>query len=188
MNDPSHHEPTRRHRAGSVGVGKRTTRRIAVLAGAVLVGWSLFSLVQQMRTAMRPSPGAWSPVFAWRALTPPVQEVRRFAELAGARVPEGEAILFTLSPDDPDARADDEFFLSMWTAYHLPHHPVLRRQNVAPGAAAPRYRLDVTNWPPSQDGRSAQPTPALLSEGQEARLLLDGLGTLWYVPSAPGRE
>ena len=161
----------------------RAARLGAVLAGAVLVGWSFFSLAQQMRAAMNSPPGAWSPVFAWRALTPPVQEVRRFAELVGARVPEGEAILFTLE-QDPGGRGDDEFFLSMWTAYHLPRHPVLRRQNVAPGTAAPRYRVDVTNWPPSGAERSSEPLSEAPSHGPGARLLFEGLGTLWYTAGA----
>lgn len=146
---------------------------MAVCAAAILIGWSLYSLGLQTRSAMRPPPGAWSPVFAWRANTPLVGEVRGFAERVGARVPEGEPILFTLGEG-----GDDEFFLAMWTAYHLPHHPVLRRQNVAPGTAAPDYRLDFGAWPPDEPMSPGPPSAV----PRRARLLLEGLGTLWYVP------
>ena len=106
-----------------------------------------------------------------------MQDVRRFAERVAARVPEGEPILFTLGEG-----GDDEFFLSMWTAYYLPRHRVLRRQNVPPGTPRPRYRIDFPSWPPGGSGQEMGVSQGVTG----SRKLLHGLGTLWYRPPTLG--
>lgn len=90
-------------------------------------------------------------------------------------MPEGEPILLTLG-----SGGDDEFFLSMWMDYLLPRHRILRRQNVKPGDVPPDYRLDFAAWPPD-DAAVSSGAPA---GAGTTRLLLDGLGALWYAPPA----
>lgn len=177
MNRPDDQQATTPRQTSGTGapVGP-PARPLAVGLAALLIAWSTWSVGRQAQLALRPPSTQWSPVFAWRAQTPAVEEVRRFAERVAARVPQGEPILFTLAEG-----GDDEFFLSMWTAYFLPHHRVLRRQNVPPGAVPPRYRLDIPNWPPA----SPTTSPSVAPEEPGARRLLDGLGSLWFIPSAP---
>ena len=119
----------------------------------------------------------------WRLGSAPVEEWRKFLEAVGQRVPLGTQILM----DAPTLDPADEFFLSMWCAYYLPRHEVVRHDNMVSGAELPKYRL-VPNGlasflrQPARIPRSVPPGVDVHenSDRGEGRLLLEGPGLLFY--------
>lgn len=144
----------------------RRRRRVALVLGAALLAWTaaLFAVASVRfvdRVAGPPRPVG---VMGWN---PGEYASNRLARLLAAvepRLPSGSVVLISAGHE----RRGEEFFLSLWAAYHLPRHRVIGAHH--PGAAAGEY-LVVFDAPPE--------APA----GGEA-LLRHPLGTLYRLPAS----
>lgn len=147
----------------------------ALLAWAgIALGWKVAEVFR------RPLSVAMEPALMWRLGSAPVEEWRQFLEAVEQRVPMAAKVLV----DAPTLDPADEFFLSMWCAYYLPRHEVVRRNNLVSGAKLPKYRV-VPNGAASflrQPTQVVQSGVGVLdhSGGAGERLLLEGPGLLLY--------
>ncbi len=154
--------------------------RVAGIALGVLLLWSLVAMALRVRdVAHRPGSTRLGPALLWRSGTMQVKQWQEFFEAVGARVPEGSEILVDAASVDPA----DEFFLTMWCAYALPHHTIVRRQNLLDPSKLPAYRI-TTNGE-----SSLMALTGLDRDRGPERVLLEGTGRLTLDTSLlePGR-
>ena len=144
-------------------------RRLAAAAGLAILAWTgVACAVAVARFADRligpPRPMG---VTGW---SPGEYASGRLEALLAAvdpRVPPGRVVLYSAAA----APAEEEYFQSLWAAYYLPRHRVIRARH--PGAAAGEYLVVV-------DGRGAA-----APRGSE-ELLRHPAGTLYRLPAGAG--
>lgn len=123
--------PSLRRPSASRAPSPATRRRIAGVLGVLLAVWvAAASILTGIDFVARlvgpPQPlgvTAWSPgEYASTRLADLLAEVE-------PRVPAGRVVVFSA----PSAGAEEELFLSLWGAYHLPRHRVIRARHPAAG-------------------------------------------------------
>jgi len=105
-------------------------RRAALLRHAVaalLLGWIAFWFVYEVDALRRaaaapPNPGV---VGQWRLATPRAEAFGHWVTKMGPQVPQGAVVVFTSSTGS----TTQDFFLTLWAAYHLPRARVIPLQH-----------------------------------------------------------
>ncbi|HUO86913.1 MAG TPA: hypothetical protein VM617_05950 [Thermoanaerobaculia bacterium] len=139
---------TAREESPPRGGGDRR-RRLAVGAlGVLVLAWAAvaFLLASADFLARLVGPPQAVGVTAW---SPGEYASERLADFLGQiepRVPPGRVVLFSA----PAAAAEEELFLSLWGAYHLPRHRVIRARH--PAAGAGEYLVVYDGVPPRPPG------------------------------------
>lgn len=99
--------------------------RLRLPALALIALWALAGLgVETVRTIREGAAGGRREVVFWRLGTPPPARLAEFLEPVGEAVPEGSVVVFATGSEG--GGGDAEFFQSLWAAYVLPRHRVVR--------------------------------------------------------------
>jgi hypothetical protein len=98
--------------------------RIAILGAAVLWGAGSFGFEVFHAFADSPPP-LEAPPSQWTLRAAPARELSDFLKGLDAGLPRGSLV----AVGDRGLPASEDFFLSLWVAYDLPHHDVVRARH-----------------------------------------------------------
>ena len=143
------------------------------MLGAILgvaVVWSGWGLGVELVHAFGDPPAPLqAPPSHWTLRAPAAQELRDFLEPLDRDLPAGRLIAVGTRGLDPS----DDFFLSLWVAYHLPHHDVVRAYHRWPLTRADHlflYRSSLEDFPERAVEGQFERRPVLLREGPAGSL------------------
>lgn len=157
--------------------GLRLGRVLSIGLWSGFLVWSMIAFGLRGFDALRQAAlPPLTPAMLWRIDSSQIEEWAQFFGAVEQRVPLGSTIIV----DAPGADPADEFFLSLWAAYYLPRHEVVRRVNLGPGEDQPRYRITAKGAAsllrhkrdPAHEKRSVEGEPTT------ERILLQGPGLL----------
>lgn len=107
-------------------------RKLILLGALAWTGWSCGAEMLHVLTHPPADGRTGAPPIFWRFGAPEVTELARSLSALDDRLPAGSVVAVT-SPPLPQSGG---FFLSMWCAYYLPHHDVVRLELPASRAIA----------------------------------------------------
>lgn len=135
----------------------------AIFGVAVLwSGWGLG--VELLHAFLDPPAPLQAPPSHWTLRAPAAQELESFLELVNRDLPAGRLI----AVGDRGLSPSEDFFLSLWVAYHLPRHDVVRAYHRWPLARADHlflYRSSLEDFPQRAVESRFRRRPVLLREG-----------------------
>ncbi len=120
---------------------------LALASAVVLCGLGLHAAwVELPRVMERPLPGEGVPPSQWKLGWPQTEGLREGLMMVRGRVPEGALV----AVEAPSLDGPELFFLSMWCAYDLPRHTVVRRALVEERHVGARGSF-LLRWLPTEE-------------------------------------